>query len=54
MRLVTLLALLLTATVATAAILVDEQDLGNGYKMCIYDDGSAFTVKDFQLCPLSH
>jgi hypothetical protein len=33
--------------------LVDEQELGNGFKACIYDEGVTITVRDSQLCPLS-
>ena len=33
--------------------LEDEQDLGNGYKLCIYSEGVTITRRDYQLCPLS-
>jgi len=54
MKTLTILFLALLPLVACAAILEGERDLGNGFKLCMYDDGSAFTVKDWQLCPLSH
>lgn len=41
---------------AHAGVLVfleDEQDLGNGYKLCIYSEGVIITRRDYQLCPLS-
>lgn len=44
-------------TVASAqgiqVYLEDEEDLGNGMKLCIYTEGVTITVRDSQLCPLS-
>jgi hypothetical protein len=33
--------------------LEDEQDLGNGFKLCIYTEGVTITVPSYRLCPLS-
>lgn len=50
-------ALMVYSCVADAAgrqvYLEDEQDLGNGYKLCIYSEGVTITRRDYQLCPLS-
>jgi hypothetical protein len=41
------------AHAATQVYLEDEQDLGNGYKLCIYSEGVTITVQSYRLCPLS-
>jgi hypothetical protein len=33
--------------------LEDEQDLGNGWKLCIYSEGVTITKPDYELCPIS-
>ena len=48
---------LLYWTVGSAAgrqvYLEDEQDLGNGFKLCIYSEGVTITVASHRLCPLN-
>jgi hypothetical protein len=41
-----------TAEAAMDHYLQEERDLGNGYKLCIYDQGITITVKSHELCPL--
>jgi hypothetical protein len=41
------------AHAATQVYLEDEQDLSNGYKLCIYSEGVTITVASHRLCPLS-
>jgi len=41
------------ADARTQVYLESEQDLGNGYKLCVYSEGVTITRRDSQLCPLS-
>lgn len=38
---------------AMQVYLEGEQELGNGYKLCIYSEGVTITVPSHQLCPLT-
>lgn len=41
------------AEARTQVYLEDEEDLGNGYKLCIYSEGVVITVPSYRLCPIS-
>jgi hypothetical protein len=41
------------AQARTQVYLEQERDLGNGYKLCIYNEGVTITVPAYRLCPIS-
>lgn len=50
---IALLLLPYCAEARSQVYLEDEQDLGNGYKLCIYSEGVTITVPAYRLCPIS-
>jgi hypothetical protein len=57
LALLALFAVLFVIATASAAgrqvYLEGEDDLGNGYKHCIYSEGVVITIPSHRLCPLS-
>lgn len=38
---------------AILVFLIGERDLGNGHKLCIYDEGITITIPSYKVCPVS-